>query len=210
MARVMTTKKLVAWIGANVVCIGIWLVLFLNGKEVHHENGPMENVQLAGLAVATVIFGNALWKAAPGPQKLFCMSLFWLGLNFTIRETKIRGEQYPQLLVELLDDPWRIVWLGAVWLVLFILFLRNRQAVWLQFRSWLRSPAGMLMIAAGACFLSSIPFDQEWFKSFGLTRTWDVFLEEAPDSVASLLILFAAIETVIWVRRRQAEARGPV
>jgi hypothetical protein len=183
----------------------VWGALHAAGMPVAEENAAMENVQVACLLVATVLF---VWAAVRCPLRegcLFYLSLGMLALNFKLREMELGETNAPAWLVWALDGRPRDVWLGSLWLVLFVLFLRQPRAIWGQFTLWVRRPAGWLMIAGGVSYALSWPLDKSLVQ---LTSENLMFLEECADSLATAFILFSAVATFRTSQRTPSHQEG--
>lgn len=181
----------------------IWTGLFLGGTQIAHENGPMENLQVAFLAAGAALLAWSAFIATAVEPQLLLAGLTMFYVNFAIREVEIGTGQAPEWIVYLLNDRPRDVWITAVWAVLFVLFLRRGRGVLQYFLIWIKSTPGRLLVAAGVAYGLSSLFDNALVV---LPAEQSSFVEELADSVATTLMLLAAV--FVFRDRRQTVTTG--
>lgn len=172
--------------------MGIWVVLYAAGVPVADESGPMENLQVLCLGVGAALF---TWKARGTrrrAERLLYLALALFFVSFLLREIDAEDFRLPQGLIELLDGRSRAVWLGALWLVVLMLFLRQAQETWSAFLRWVGTRAGRLLLVGGLAYVLAWPLDKRLIL---IPRPTLLFLEELVETAATLLMLFSAVAT---------------
>jgi hypothetical protein len=178
---------------ATVLLWAAWVALHIFGIRLAHENGPMENQQAACLGIAAILFLACAFRITPSAGKLVMLSLGLFCLMFMVRELELKQTRAPAWLITLLDGKVRNAWLGVLWCVLLVVGWRERTAIWRCFVTWLRSPAGWIMVAAGCFYALTWPLDKEFLP---LEKKTSTFIEELGDSTATLLMMLSAICTL--------------
>jgi hypothetical protein len=168
----------------------IWLGL-KNQPGISSENGPMENFQAACLIACAL-----LWFLMGVRSKIKGEQILWMGLalfhfSFLILEVDIRHLEAP-VLNKIFNGKIRDAWLGFLWLVLGICFLKKRSQTWREFLSWLKSPSGILLVVSGLFWLASGVIDK------ALTGHKELYHEELMEVNGSLLMIFSAL----WALRK--------
>jgi len=177
-----------------------WMALYLGGYSVTHENGWMENQQALCLLGAGTVFacaGHQVLRAA----RLFYISLALFCFTLLLREIEPEGASVPAWVTWLFTGTPRNITLAFLWTWLLLTALNDRTEIFQLFVSWLRTPAGRLMLVAGLLYAMTWPFDKRVFE---LTRSLNLFLEELGDSLAGILVLVSGITT--WRQRARVPA----
>ena len=180
--------KLLAWTGLPLVA---WNALFLVWWMVNHsvamENGPMENLQALFLLVGGTFYFHCARGAAIGSRVLFGgVSLFYL--TFFVREMDFTDYDVPALNA-VFRGPIRKAWLGVLWALGVLWFLKHRVAAWRAFLEWLRLPGTVLLILAGTLWGSSSAVEKLHLIR---PRLVSFFVEESLEVNAAWLMLVSA------------------
>lgn len=174
----------------------LWTLGWLQNPLLSEENGPMENFQAAALLMGLIPCCWAVVRDQSLAQRILCGGLALLFATFIVLEVDIRKFDAP-LLNKLFNGRIRDLWLGVLWGVAGILFLRHRSAVWQRFTQWLFSGAGWYMLAAGGLWVCSAIVDK-----LSLFPESHHFFEELLEINATFLMFVSALLTV--KTRRQA------
>jgi hypothetical protein len=123
-------------------------------------------------------------------------------LHFTILllELELREFNLPAVNF-IINGRFRDIWVGVLWVVALVCFLKRRIAVWTMFRCWLRSPGARLLVAAGVLWVVSGVVDKANLIEPHLLNE---FAEEVVEINATWLMLVAAV----WNRRPLPLADG--
>ena len=170
----------------------LWIALSLGVHPIAHENGLMENQQALCLALAALSFIAAACRQSTRAGRLFCVSLALFCFTFLMRELEIRSARVPNWLESMLTGKGRRIWLSVSWVIMLFIArdcLRNMFSIFVR---WVRTPAGLVMIAGGIFYAVTWPFDK---RLFHLETSLNVFLEELGDSIATMLLLLSGVWT---------------
>lgn len=182
-----------------LVSNGLFIPLWLAGKHVEVENGPMENLHGSFLLLGCVVIFSSLGRFAGGERILRAgLGLFFL--NFVVREVDLRAYDLPT--VNFLIRGWfRNSWLAGFWLLGALWFLRHRVAVWQAFRDWSPTAAARLLVVAGVIWVLSTGAEK-----LHLIQPPDrgLFVEELLETNACWLMLVAAV----LIRRKPPAVRN--
>jgi len=106
-----------------------------------------------------------------------------------VLEVDLREFDLPRI-NRLLNGKVRNVWLGGLWALGLVLFLRDARNVWSIFLRWLPTRACSLLLMAGALWFAGALFDK--LKPFSNQDT-DLMAEELVETNAALLMLVFAV-----------------
>lgn len=168
-------------LGINTV---VWLGL-KNHPGISAENGPMENFQAACLAISFLLWVTASLLSKNHSEKILLSALALFSLTFLILEVDTRSFDAP-LFNKLFNGKIRNAWLGALWLVVGLFFLRSAKITWAGFLYWMKTWSGILMVASGAFWIASGLIDK------GLVGQKDFYREELMETYATLLMALSA------------------
>ena len=180
-----------------------WFWLRHLDPEIFREHGPMENFQVGCLAVGIFFLARAMRGASSGPQRLFLGGLILLYTTFLLLEFDVREFKIPWL-TALLGGTVRNIWVSALWVLSFVLFLRHARSTWAAFVAWFRTAAGVLLLIAGLFWASGWLIDH--LKLFG---SWERMMEELMEANAAPLMVISAILTFRSPRVRTRSGQAP-
>ena len=115
-----------------------------------------------------------------------------------MREVEFDEFEIQLALFDVFNPPIRNHWLGAAWLVAFLVFVRNAMISWRAFLHWVKSLQGALVCIAGVFYLAGDLFDR---NVFDLPRESNIFYEEILESNATTLMILAAVLSLRWAQR---------
>lgn len=171
----------------------IWSLGWLYVPDISRENHGMENVQAASLLLGSIVFLVASYRASEKPFRILFISLGLFYMNFFLLEIDLRNvENYDTLLIGI-NPPGRDYWLTAAWIVVVGFFLFNARKTLSAFLAWLKTPQGLVIMAAGLFYFASVPFDDSLLN---LEPKTNKFLEEIMDNIATSLMLLCAVLTL--------------
>lgn len=162
-----------------------WISLESTIPNIEKENGVMENFQAVCLACCMLCWGRIRIRSS-NPERLFWTSLALLSASILVLEVDFRQLNAP-LLNTVMNGRIRDIWLGSLWLIALIFFIRNPRPVLATFLAWMRTPSGLLMILGGMFWILSALIDKS------LLGEKNLFTEELMEDNATLLMLAAAI-----------------
>ena len=156
----------------------------------------MENLQLMFVACGAILFCCAARGQRIG-CKVLVIGLALLYCTMALREVEVRPLGIPWL-TAMMKGSGRKIWLGSLWLLAGIWFLRHWQPAWLSFCHWLKSRAGqILMVGAVLLVLGALFEKSHVFQS----KTTTMFVEELLELNGQWLLLLSAIWTFKMYRR---------
>ena len=205
MAQAVTCMGIRTGIAAVSLCAMIWLGIHFSGHNIAHENSWMENQQALCLLAATAAFVCRAGREVLRAVRWFHASLALFCFTLLLREIELESEWWPAWITWLSTGAPRNLSLAGCWMGLLIAARGEMREMYQAFMSWLRSPAGRLMLGGGLCYAATWPFDKGFFE---FTRATHMFLEELGDSMASVLVLVSAITTLR--QRFNVRERGTV
>lgn len=167
----------------------LWSWGWLRFPLLSEENGAMENYQAILLFLGIIPCLWAAVRAKELAQRILCGSLALHFVSFIVLEVDTRQLDAP-LFNKLFNGRIRDLWLGSLWLIAGMVFLRHRLPTWRRFMQWLSSQAGRYMLAAGVLWLISGLCDK-----LGLFPESHHFLEELLEVNACVLMLISAFLT---------------
>lgn len=186
-------KILVLSISLVFLNAAIWSLGWLYVPDISRENHGMENVQAASLLLGSIVFLIASYRASEKPFRILFISLGLFYMNFFLLEIDLRNvENYDTLLIGI-NPPGRDYWLTAAWIVVVGFFLFNARKTLSAFLAWLKTPQGLVIMAAGLFYFASVPFDDSLLN---LEPKTNKFLEEIMDNIATSLMLLCAVLTL--------------
>jgi len=178
---------------------GLVVGLHANHISVAHENGPIENLQLLLAICGAVLFACSAKGQGTG-CKVLVTGLALLFLTMAVREAEVRPLEIPWL-TAVMKGSGKKIWLGSLWLIAGLWFLRHRLPTWLAFRGWLGSRAGKILIAGAMLLVLGSVFEKSHLlKSEAMT----MFVEELCELNGQWLLLISAIWTLKMYRRSAA------
>ena len=173
--------------------VAIWGLGWLYVPDISRENHGMENVQAASLLLGSIVFLIASYRASEKPFRILFISLGLFYMNFFLLEIDLRRvENYDTLLI-VINQQGRYYWLTAAWIVVVGFFLFNARKTSSAFLAWLKTPQGLVIMAAGLFYVASVPFDDNLLN---LESKTNKFLEEIMDNIATSLMLLCAVLTL--------------
>jgi len=171
----------------------VWSLGWLYAPEITGENRSMENVQATFLLLGTIIFLIASYRASEKPYRILFISLTLFYINFFLLEIDLRKVENYDILLIGINPPGRDYWLVVAWIVVFGFFLFNARKTLIAFLAWLKTPQGLVIMAAGLFYVLSVPFDDNVLK---LDAKTSKFFEEIMDNIATSLMLLCAVLTL--------------
>ncbi len=171
----------------------IWSLGWLYMPDITGENHSMENVQATFLLLGTIIFLIASYRASEKPVRILFISLGLFYINFFLLEIDLRKVENYDILLIGINPPGRDYWLVAAWRVVFGFFLFNARKTLSAFLAWLKTPQGLIIMAAGLFYVASVPFDDNLLH---LDAKTSKFFEEIMDNIATTLMLLCAVLTL--------------
>ena len=186
-------KILVLSIFLVFVNAAIWSLGWLYAPDISGENHSMENVQATFLLLGSIIFLIASYRASEKPFRILFISLGLFYINFFLLEIDLRKVENYDILLIGINPPGRDYWLVAAWIVVFGFFLFNARKTLSAFLAWLRTPQGLIIMAAGLFYVASVPFDDNLLH---LEAKTSKFFEEIMDNIATTLMLLCAVLTL--------------
>jgi hypothetical protein len=175
---------------AIAVNTSIWLFLNSRAAKIWDENGPMENFQAVCLALTIALLLIAVRFAHERGQRIFLYALALFAASILVLEVDFRRMNAPAL-NRIMNGRIRDAWLGTLWLVAAMFFVRNMKSVWETFLRWLRSPAGAFMILGGIFWVLSALIDKS------ILGQKDLFREELMEVNATLLMCASAVFVLV-------------
>ena len=184
-----------AWV---VLPLAFWniasLALMVVGGNPEVENGPLEDLQVLFLLLGGVIFLREMFGANAAGRVIFGGVAL---LHFTILLLELELREFNLPVVNFfINGRFRDIWVGALWLLALVFFLKRRGEVWAAFLRWLRSPGARLLVAAGFLWLVSGVVDKADLFEPHLVNE---FVEEVVEINATWLMFVAAM----WNRRQR-------
>lgn len=172
-----------------ILSVSIYSAVFYFGADptAFVENGPVENLQLALLCVALAVFAPLLRRWRGTPLMAECAFLALVTFAVTIREIDVRGTAFEPALGAFFAHKGQWLVLAAAWLFYVIRFWRQRGPAFRALLAWIRTPAGMMFLAAMLIY------------ALVHLRFIDRRHEETGESFAVLMILIAALR--LWSGR---------
>ncbi len=171
----------------------IWSLGWLYVPDISGENHGMENVQAASLLLGSIIFLIASYRASEKPFRILFLALGLFYIHFFLLEIDLRKVENYDILLIGINPPGRDYWLTAAWIVVVGFFLFNARKTLSASLAWLRTPQGLVIMAAGLFYVASIPFDDNLLN---LESKTNKFLEEIMDNIATSLMLLCAVLTL--------------
>lgn len=168
-------------------------------RPLAQENGPLENFQAICMALGLVFFAITIRQAGRVGVRVMCGGLALFYATIVLLEVDLRDTDLTAL-NRLTNGPIRDVGLLLCWLTGGWFFLRHRRETWRTFASWLRQPAGVLLMLSGIFWVAASVTDKAWLGPRNL------FVEEWLEVGAAFLMLHAAGETWIWNRALSSHA----
>ncbi len=173
--------------------VAIWSLGWLYVPDISREHHGMENVQAASLLLGSIIFLIASYRASEKPLRILFISLGLFYMNFFLLEIDLRKvENYDTVLIGL-NPPGRDYWLTAAWIVVVGFFLFNARETLSALLAWLKTPQGLVIMAAGLFYFASVPVDDNLLNYESKTNK---YLEENMDNIATSLMLLCAVLTL--------------
>lgn len=169
-------------------------VLRADGWVVEMENGPLENLQALFLFAGGMLYLLNSRRAAGGERILYA-GIALLYLTFLVLEVDLRKFPLPGI-NRFFNGAIRDAWLGGLWVLGLLWFLRHRTAAWQTFRTWCRTPDAQCLFISGALWTASMAVDK--LKPHAL-QPLSLFVEELVETNATWLMLVSAVLT--WRRR---------
>jgi hypothetical protein len=176
------------WAIALLIFSGGWVAWRSVDPSLAREHGPMENFQVVTLVLGSVLLLMAAARENRFPHRALYLGQALLFFTFFIAEFDVRPWKQPALNL-IFNGRIRDAWLGAMWVGAAVLFFRQPAAIWSAFLGWVRTPAGILLLAAGVFWLAAGISDKT--KVFGR----DLFGEELFEVNAALLMVASAFLT---------------
>ncbi len=171
----------------------IWSLGWLYMPDITGENRSMENVQATFLLLGTIIFLIASYRASEKAFRILFISLALFYINFFLLEIDLRKVENYDILLIGINPPGRDYWLVAAWIVVFGFFLFDARKTLSAFLAWLKTPQGLIIMAAGLFYVASVPFDD---NVLNLDAKTSKFFEEIMDNIATTLMLLCAVLTL--------------
>jgi hypothetical protein len=163
--------------------------------SIAHENHIMENIQAGSLFLGFLLYFFISYKSKARGYKILFMGLALFYLTFCMREVEFDKFEFQLALFDVFNPPIRNYWLGATWLVAFLVFVRNAMISWRAFLHWVKSLQGALVCIAGVFYLAGDLFDKHVFDLSNM------FYEEILESNATTLMILAAVLSLRWAQR---------
>ena len=167
-------------------------------EGVAHENHIMENIQAGSLFLAFILYFFISYKLNAKGYKILFLGLGLLNLTFFMREVEFDEFEIQLALFDVFNPPIRNYWVGAAWVVSFLVFVRNAKISWRAFLHWVKSLQGALVCIAGVFYLAGDLFDK---NVFDLPREPNMFYEEILETNATTLMILAAVLSLRWAQR---------
>ena len=176
----------------------VWRAFWHDSPSVAHESHIIENIQAGYLFVAFILYIFISYKSNAKGYKILFLGLGLFCLTFFMREVEFDDFEVQLGLFELFNPPIRNYWVGAAWLISFLVFVCNAKVSWNAFLHWVKSLHGVLVCSAGLFYLAGDLFDK---NVFDLPYEPNIFFEEILESNASTLMILAAALSVRWAQR---------
>lgn len=181
-ARAIT---MVAFVG--VLLVSSYGVFALGRSDLYSENGQLESIQAAVLAMACVIFLLPV-VFEQRSDKLILLFFAWLCYAFVLRELNVEDfERIPESIRFFGFGKGRNMTLAAALILILAVAALNLSSHVKQAIGFLKSKPGALVLTAGALL-----FLAEFFEK-GTSFPHHVYLEEIIELLAYVLLLLAAI-----------------
>lgn len=166
----------------------LWLGLAGFGAEMHQEHGPLENLQIACLAVGSILLLVVARRQVTGAACVLVWALALLHVNFIIHEFDVRpfGIEW---LVQVFRGPVRNTALALAWLTVAFLIAMHWKTFWPAFCRWLTTPSGWLMSMAGVFWVGGKVMEKGGLFASRPTR---MLMEECMEVNACLLMALSA------------------
>lgn len=142
------------WLAA-IIIIAVFVQFFVCFGDVayYNENGQVELAQCALLGLAVILFA---WAAMKMTDRLTVMRMFALSvfaLTFLFREVEVKGTPLEPYLYFADQHHLKYVFLGVLWLALFLFSLRQLRASVVAMLRWLMTGPGKFLLAGIALYL---------------------------------------------------------
>jgi len=156
-----------------IVCFDIfagYLVIGLDMRHLHEENGVLENIQVILLALTILVFAIQLYKRKDS-HPVFSLAGAFLCIVFILRELDVEELDVPQIFILLGSGTGRNILMAALGILLAVYALKNQHSI-RQFlpafffeTSSLTILMGMLFLVFGGLFDKNI-IETEYYQFF--------------------------------------------
>jgi hypothetical protein len=175
----------------------LWLWASVRHPSIFSENGPMENFQVACLAIGIIVLAWAMSRTTDLVPRLFIAGIALLYFTFLVIEFDTREFDWPTV-NRFLHGPVRNGTLVALWTLAFAGFWRKRHCVFDCFRLWLWTPGGIRLVIAGVFWMMAWLADK--LHLFPM-KEQNLLAEELIEINASLFMLWSACATLQYFSR---------
>ena len=194
-----TARQIIYLVVLSLIVVGFWKIgdIYKNGAVL--ENGIFEVIQSVVLALAALIFGISSLRNKELRPVLFLMSM--MALSAVIREQDAFFDE----LIPVIG--WKWCWIFPVAGIVNI--IRNRSSLQTQVNTFLTSnsfhmmmTAAILMIPVAQClghrsFMADL-LNNKMYDAVLVRR----ILEELVELIAYIMLVFAAIESMLEFRKK--------
>ena len=194
-----TARQIIYLVVLSLIVVGFWKIgdIYKNGAVL--ENGIFEVIQSVVLALAALIFGISSLRNKELRPVLFLMSMMMLSAD--IREQDAFFDE----LIPVIG--WKWCWIFPV--VGIVNIIRNRSSLQTQVNTFLTSnsfhmmmTAAILMIPVAQClghrsFMADL-LNNKMYDAVLVRR----ILEELVELIAYIMLVFAAIESMLECRKK--------
>ncbi len=155
----------------------------------------MENFQVGCLLVGILFLVGAFRSTADVASRVFFLGLILLYFTVAVLEVDTRKMDAPPWLVFVTNGTVRDLWLGSLWIIAALIFVRGKPyQILSRFHAWLSTAAGRLLLGSGVLWTVALIAEKQFHAS--------AFVEEWLECHASLLMAQSAWSTFFQVRAR--------
>ncbi len=192
----MREQRVFFWILGYAGISVFWWVLWRSHPQITAENHVMENFQVGCLLVGILFLVGTLRSTADVASRVFFLGLILLYFTVVVLEVDTRKMDAPRWLVFVTNGTVRDLWLGSLWIIAALIFVRGKPyQILSRFHAWLSTAAGRLLLGSGVLWTVALIAEKQFYVS--------AFVEEWLECHAGLLMAQSA-----WLMFLLARARG--
>jgi len=192
----MREQRVFFWILGYAGISVFWWVLWRSHPQITAENHAMEHFQVGCLLVGILFLVGTLRSTADVASRVFFLGLILLYFTVVVLEVDTRKMDVPRWLVFVTNGTVRDLWLGSLWIIAALIFVRGRPyRILSRFHAWFSTAAGRLLLGSGVLWTVALIAEKQFYVS--------AFVEEWLECHAGLLMAQSA-----WLMFLLARARG--
>ena len=186
------------FIVSSTISFLIFGIIWIKSSRIIHENHLVEYTQALFLFIGFSCFIYSCFKSKSKPYIILylCLGIFYL--TFLVRE--LEPEDTNTWYAIIINPPIRNYWIITLWMIAFLIFIRNAKITFNAFFKWIKLKPGSHILIGGIYYLIADIFDRNIFH---LSRNSSLFIEEVLELNATVFMVSCSILTLVWSKKQQ-------